>query len=374
MTDPDRCSSPVDLAGIEAWLDLPSLASLDRWSSQAEWVGLDVRNLRSIGDASPQLITAPAYRATVVVDREGDHLPDTSRLPGHVFLTAKPDPPYGWVCPAGGIGRALDRIRFAVQESPLTAAMLCEVLSTTANLPLSHALTVESLAYSVLLSGPEHAKWLRDHPDRGSTSSAPEPVVASRHGPNLVITLNRPERRNAVDAMIRDSLCDVLDLARVDRSVRRVWLIGRGPCFSSGGDLAEFGSATDPALAHLVRMTRSAGWRIAELGNAVTAAVQGPCVGAGVELPAFAHSVLASPDATFRLPELSMGLIPGAGGTVSITRRIGAERLRYLALSGDAIDADTALAWGLIDHIIPAASIADAADTLSFIPLAREGL
>ena len=80
-------------------------------------------------------------------------------------------------------------------------------------------------------------------------------------------------------------------------------------------------------------------------------AAHGPCIGAGIEVPAFAGSVLASPGTTFRLPELRMGLIPGAGGTVSIPRRIGRWRTAYLALSGAPIGIETAQAWGLVDGL-----------------------
>jgi enoyl-CoA hydratase/carnithine racemase len=77
----------------------------------------------------------------------------------------------------------------------------------------------------------------------------------------------------------------------------------------------------------------------------------GPCVGAGIELAAFAGRVVASPGTTVRLPEVGMGLIPGAGGTVSIPRRIGRWRTLYLALSGRDLDAATAARWGLVDEI-----------------------
>jgi enoyl-CoA hydratase/carnithine racemase len=79
--------------------------------------------------------------------------------------------------------------------------------------------------------------------------------------------------------------------------------------------------------------------------------VHGACAGAGVELPAFAGRVIADPGTTFLLPELAMGLIPGAGGTVSLPRRIGRERTAKLALSGEPIDAKTALDWGLVDEL-----------------------
>jgi enoyl-CoA hydratase/carnithine racemase len=79
--------------------------------------------------------------------------------------------------------------------------------------------------------------------------------------------------------------------------------------------------------------------------------VHGACVGAGIELPAFARRVVARSDAFFQLPEVAMGLVPGAGGTVSIPRRVGRQRAAYLCLSAVRLDAETALAWGLVDEI-----------------------
>jgi enoyl-CoA hydratase/carnithine racemase len=89
------------------------------------------------------------------------------------------------------------------------------------------------------------------------------------------------------------------------------------------------------------------------LGPRLRARLHGACVGAGIEIPAAAARVTATPDAVFRLPEVSMGLIPGAGGTASIPRRIGRHRAAYMAISGADIDAGTALAWGLVDQVGP---------------------
>lgn len=144
---------------------------------------------------------------------------------------------------------------------------------------------------------------------------------------------------------------DALRVAIVDPSVRRVALDGAGPCFCSGGDLAEPGTAPDLATAHFVRTLGGAGLLLHQLRDHVEVRVHGPCVGAGVEVPAFAGTVIAAEGTTFTLPEVAMGLIPGAGGTVSIPRRVGRWRALYLALSGRPLDAGTALAWGLIDAI-----------------------
>jgi enoyl-CoA hydratase/carnithine racemase len=128
-------------------------------------------------------------------------------------------------------------------------------------------------------------------------------------------------------------------------------LRGKGPAFSSGGDLAEFGTAADPVTAHAIRISRSPGLLLDALGD-VTAVIQGPCVGAGVELPAFCRRVAARPDTSFRLPEVGMGLVPGAGGTASLPRRIGRQRTAFLALTGDSLPVETALQWGLVDEIV----------------------
>ena len=80
--------------------------------------------------------------------------------------------------------------------------------------------------------------------------------------------------------------------------------------------------------------------------------LHGACMGAGIEVPALAHHVIAAPDTVIALPELGLGLVPGAGGTASIPRRIGRQRTAALALSGARIDAATALAWGLVDEIV----------------------
>jgi enoyl-CoA hydratase/carnithine racemase len=93
-----------------------------------------------------------------------------------------------------------------------------------------------------------------------------------------------------------------------------------------------------------------------QLSARTTAHLHGACLGAGIELPAFARRVIAAEDTRFALPELGLGLVPGAGGTVSLTRRIGRWRTAYLALTGLSLTAQEALRWGLIDAIQPPGS------------------
>lgn len=227
--------------------------------------------------------------------------------------------------------------------------MLAVVLRVSADLPVSDALVIESLAYSTLQSGPEHQAWLSARKPRQRFVHR-QPVKVRRVGDVLHVQLNRPERRNAIDAATRDALLDAFAVADADPGLEVEWA-GAGPSFCSGGDLDEFGTLEDPASAHFIRTTHSLGAAVHRLRDRMTVRVHGRCAGAGVELPAFAGRVVADPDTTFLLPELAMGLIPGAGGTVSLPRRIGVDRTALLARSGEPIDAQTALEWGLVDAL-----------------------
>lgn len=241
-----------------------------------------------------------------------------------------------------------------VAANPQAATVLAKLLRWSGSLRVSDALDAESLAYSTLLGGAEFRRWLdRRGPRPLPPPAADEPVLVARVGDELRITLNRPERRNAYGREVRDALVAALDIAVFDRSVGRVVLDGAGPLFSAGGDLDEFGTAPDLATAHFVRTRGGAGRLLHRLSDRLEVRVHGLCVGAGIELPAFAGRAVARSGAGFRLPEVAMGLVPGAGGTVSIPRRIGRWRTLHLALTGRPLDADTALQWGLVDVVEP---------------------
>ena len=225
----------------------------------------------------------------------------------------------------------------------------------TAVLGTGEGLAAEAAAYSLLLGGPEFARWLGE---RGPARPRPrtpaaEPVLVRRDGGRLSIALNVPERRNAFSAAVREALLDAVLLAEADETIESVELSGAGPAFCSGGDLDEFGTATDLVAACLVRLSR-APWRVIDrIAPKVTVFAHGACVGAGTEIAAYAGRVVAAPDAFFALPEVRMGLVPGAGGSVSVVRRIGRWRAAWLMLTGERLPAATALRWGLVDEIAP---------------------
>ena len=170
----------------------------------------------------------------------------------------------------------------------------------------------------------------------------------------LGITLTRPQKLNALDASMRDELVEALTLASLDPTLTDVELRGEGRAFCAGGDLDEFGSRPDPATAHVVRLERSVARALARVPARTTAFVHGACVGSGLELAAFCDRVVAVGDTGFALPEVGLGLVPGAGGTVSLTRRTGRLRTAWLALTGSTLDLRTAYEWRLVDAIDPA--------------------
>lgn len=244
----------------------------------------------------------------------------------------------------------LEEVLTAVQHHPVPASTLVGLLRGSEDRSIDDGLLLESAAYSALQAGEEHQVW-RVRRLRREVPLTDEPaVLVARDGDRLHVTLHRPERHNAFSASMRDGLLAALDVARADAGLR-VELDGLGPSFSSGGDLDEFGTATDPAIAHLVRTQASVARSMAAVAARTTAHLHGACIGAGIELPAFAAHVTCAPDAQIGLPELQLGLIPGAGGTVSLPRRIGRQRTALLALSGQPIDARTALDWGLVDEL-----------------------
>jgi hypothetical protein len=251
------------------------------------------------------------------------------------------------------IDAALDDLTARVEKWPIAAATCDDVLrSVDPAGPALSGVVTESLAYSTLQAGPEFARWLAARGPAVMPDIA-DPVLAHRDGDTLRIAFNRPERHNAFSTDARAALLEALAVAQFDPSVDEVVLTGNGQSFCSGGDLAEFGTFTDPASAHLARTRYSPALALdavtSRLGAACRAEVHGQVLGSGLEMAAFCGRIEAAADSVFGLPELSLGLIPGAGGTVSVTRRIGRWRTAYLVLSGLSIDADTAVTWGLAD-------------------------
>jgi enoyl-CoA hydratase len=251
----------------------------------------------------------------------------------------------------------LEKLLNNFAAAPIAALATCILLRTsTARGPTDARFAFESAVYSSLQAGAEFSRWLSVYKPRETAPlESPDGVVLlSRLGGSLSITLNRPNHGNAVNREMQDRLAEAFRFALLDESIKQLWIDGRGSHFCTGGDLDEFGSFPDPATAHVVRLQRNPARALSLLrqqGKRVHVDVHGLSAGSGVELAAFASNVRAHKDSTFWLPELSLGLVPGSGGSISIVDRIGSQRTAWLLLTGNRIDAPTALAWGLIDEI-----------------------
>ena len=282
----------------------------------------------------------------------GGARPTSGLEPFDVLLSSDPDAPRPWVGLAPhDLDARLEELKATIAHQPVAAAVAAQVLRMTLRLDFDQALVLEGMAYSMLLASAGFARWRRDNPVCVRRDETGARVSLVEDGERLLVRLDRPAARNAFDARMRDELTEALAFALDDPLQRSVELQGLGPAFSAGGDLDEFGTAADPGLAHLIRVLRSPVGLLHRLAGRGTARVHGACIGAGVEVAAAAHRVTARPGAFFRLPEVAMGLIPGAGGTASVPRRIGRRRACYMALSGRDIDLATALDWGLVDAV-----------------------
>ena len=302
-------------------------------------------------DAARWLAPAPVVQAVVIgVDRRGE-LPRVN--PNHidVLLTPVAGAPAPWVS-TKSLDEEVERLTSAVRDWPTATTMLCQVLRLSEGLPFASAIDIESLAYSTLLSGTEFARWRSGRASQDVPQSGAPLVLVERDEDVVTLTLNHPSAQNAMTAAMRDALYAALANVLDDPSDPSVVLQGAGRCFSTGGALGEFGTATDLAEAHLIRTVRNVAGLLYRLGDRASVRLHGACVGSGLEVPAAAAHRRAKQNAWFQLPELRMGLIPGAGGTASVARAIGRHRACWMVLSGKRIDAKLALKWGLIHEIV----------------------
>jgi hypothetical protein len=249
-------------------------------------------------------------------------------------------------------GFGLSTLLAQIADKPLAAATIVQLLRIVPGLTADQALTAESFAYAVLQGSAEHLAWRASQQDAVEHAGVSGLVAVTRWEDRLEIELQRAQTGNAIDRAMRDALYDAFELASLDETVARVVLRGQGKAFSLGADLEEFGTTTDPATAHAIRMVTLPARMAARIADKFEARVQGACVGAGLEIAAFAHRLVATSTAWFQLPELAMGVLPGAGGCVSVTKRIGRQRAALLILSGKRLSAGRALEWGLVDAIV----------------------
>ena len=189
-------------------------------------------------------------------------------------------------------------------------------------------------------------------------TGTPSPISLADHGAVRVITVNRPDKLNALNAATLDALHAAFDAAAEDSAVRVVVLTGAGPkAFVAGADIAEMNSLTpvqgrDFSLRG-TRMMR----RVERMPKPVIAMVNGFALGGGLELAMCCHLRIASDAAKVGQPEINLGLIPGFGGTQRLLRLAGRAATFELCLTGAPIDAVRALQLGIVNRVVPAAEL-----------------
>ncbi len=181
-----------------------------------------------------------------------------------------------------------------------------------------------------------------------------ETLLFEQRGRVGIITINRPDKRNALNIKTREEGAALLDQLRDDNSIGVVVITGAGDkAFIAGADIAEFAGRT-AMMQRDVMTSRSLFTAIDTFPKPIIAMVNGYCLGGGCELALACDIRIASERASFGQPEINLGIIPGGGGTQRLTRLVGEGKAMEMILGGDIIDAKTAHAIGLVNQVVPA--------------------
>jgi enoyl-CoA hydratase len=180
-----------------------------------------------------------------------------------------------------------------------------------------------------------------------------------------IVTINRPEKRNALDGQVRCAFLGAIDRARRDENVRSVIVTGAGEkAFIAGADIGEF-EGRSPVDQWRVMKAPTIFDAVERLPKQVIAAINGYCLGGGMELALACDIRIASSSAKLGQPEVNLGIIPGGGGTQRLPRIVGLGAALRLILSGEIIAADEALRLRLVEEIVEPAKLLDRAVVLA---------
>ena len=187
-------------------------------------------------------------------------------------------------------------------------------------------------------------------------------ISTERREAVALVTIDNPPM-NALSAALLDELEAEIDALDADAGVRAIVLRGGGErAFVAGADIKEFPALRETASeGGSARGIQRLGHRMDAADTPFVAAIHGYCLGGGLELAMCCDVRVCADNATLGQPEIQLGLIPGGGGTQRLPRLVGQGRAMFLNLTGDFVDADTAYQWGLVERVVPAAELEDAA-------------
>jgi len=196
-----------------------------------------------------------------------------------------------------------------------------------------------------------------ERPDARDASE--DPVLTHRSGSILVLTLNRPERLNAVSVSMYERLLDELQTADEDRTIRCIVITGQGRAFCVGADLKnhEDGPPTGTERTHYVQTAQRVNHAIQMGGTPVIAAVNGHAIGGGLEMALSADFMVVADEAKLRFPEISLGTFIGGGAAYTLTERVGTVKARELVYLGDFFLGDEAAEMGVAYRSVPAEEV-----------------
>ena len=187
-------------------------------------------------------------------------------------------------------------------------------------------------------------------------ATAERNVLVAEEGPATTITLNRPEKRNALSLALMEELTGALEAAGADPDVRAIMLAGAGPAFSAGHDLGEMVDRDVAFYRRLFDVCTELMETIHRVPQPVIAKVHGIATAAGCQLVAACDLAVASDDARFATPGVKIGLFCSTP-MVPLSRAIGRKRALEMLLTGELVDAATACGWGLVNRVVPAAEL-----------------
>jgi enoyl-CoA hydratase/carnithine racemase len=188
-------------------------------------------------------------------------------------------------------------------------------------------------------------------------------LLTERNGSTLIVTLNRPERLNAVSLPLYRGLIDALREAERDRAVRAVVLTGAGRAFCVGADLKAHGEAelTREQRRAYVRTGQQAHRALQRCAKPIVAAVNGHAIGAGLELALSSDYVIVAANAKLRFPEIGLGTFVGGGTVYTLPRRAGLLRAKELLLFGDFFTPADAVEWGIANRVVDETEVLNSA-------------